>query len=81
MKRLRLIKPLFILMDLPIYSATIVWDFPLYTLRGYKSKFLNCDAFLSRKIILSLANNAESDKIQHYAVFHLGSSLFTKVPF
>ena len=33
--------------------------------------FLNCDVFLSLKVVLMLANSADPDEMQLYAVFHL----------
>ena len=40
--------------------------------------FLNYDVFLSLKVVLILANSADSDEMQHYASFHLGLHCFPK---
>ena len=55
-------------------------DGPLYILWGHRLLFPNHILFLSLKIDFAQANIAVPDEMQHYAVFHLGSSLFTKVP-
>ena len=34
--------------------------------------FINYDVFLSRKVVLTLANGADPDDVQHYAAFYLG---------
>ena len=39
---------------------------------GYWYNFLNCEVFLSVKVVLILANSVDSDEMQHYATFHLG---------
>ena len=43
--------------------------------------FLNYDIFLSRKVVLILANSAGPDEMQHYAAFHLGLHCLPKYPF
>ena len=49
------------LMCFPIHIDTIVWNYPLCTLRGLH---------LSMKIVLIRTNNADPDEMQHYAEFH-----------
>ena len=41
------------------------------TLMGQR-KLLNYDIFMPQKIVLILANCADSDEMQHDAAFHLG---------
>ena len=43
-------------------------------------KFLNYDIFLSLKVVLILANSADSDEIQHYGCISSRSSLFANIP-
>ena len=42
--------------------------------------FLNYDISLSLKIVLILANSADSDEMQHYATFYQGLTV-CQVPF
>ena len=55
-----------------------VWKCPLCTLKGHIYNFLNYDVFLSLKIVLILANSANSDEMQHFAAFHLGLHCWPK---
>ena len=43
--------------------------------------FLNYDVFLSLKVVLILANSADTDEMKHYAAFHLGLHCLPKYPF
>ena len=43
--------------------------------------FQNYDVFLSLKVILILANDANPDEMKHYAAFHLGLHCLPKYPF
>ena len=60
---------------------TISMDCPLCTLRDLGNNFLNYDVFLSLKIVLILANSADPDEMQQYAVFHLGLHCLPKYLF
>ena len=51
--------PVCILVSFPIYIDTISWKLPIL----YSEGFLNCDIFLSLKVILILANSAYPDEI------------------
>ena len=42
---------------------------------------LNYDLFLSLKLVLTLANSADPDEMQHTAAFHLGLHCLSKYPF
>ena len=43
--------------------------------------FINYDVFLSRKVVLTLANGADPDEVQHYAAFYLGLHGLLNYPF
>ena len=54
--------------DFPI---KIEKDCPLDLLRGHKSEFPNCDAFMSLTMVCTLTDGADSDEM-HFAAFHPG---------
>ena len=45
---------------------------------GLQVDFLNYDAVLSLKIVLTLAKSADPDEMQQYAAFHLGLNCLPK---
>ena len=49
--------------------------------KGSQVEILNYEVFQFFKIILTLANSANPDKMQHYAAFHLGIYCLSKYPF
>ena len=67
-----------VLMDFPIHINTINMGLLIMYFKGLQVEF-SYDVFLSLNIVLNLANSADPDEMQHYAAFHLGSSLFAKV--
>ena len=59
-------------MDFPIHIDTISMGLQIVYFKGSQVEYLNYDVFLSLKIVLILANNADPGEMQHYAAFHLG---------
>ena len=53
---------------------------PIINCKGKKSAFPNYDVFLSLKIMFTLTNSEDPDKMPHCAAFHLGLH-FVKVAF
>ena len=45
---------------------------------GHRYNFLNYYVFLPLKVVLTLANSADSDEMQHYAAFCLGLHCLSK---
>ena len=58
-------------------TCTIWMGLPIIYLRGHRSEFLKCDAFLSLKIVLTPANSEGTDEMPRVLP---GSLLFAKVP-
>ena len=67
-------------MDFPIHSDTICLGLPVVYFKRSQVEFLNFQVFLSLKVVLVLASSADSDEMQHYAAFHLGSHCLPKYP-
>ena len=67
-----------ILMHFLIHIDTISMGLTIAYFRGrmYGKNFLNCDVFLSLKVVLNLVNSEDPDEMQHYAAFHLGLHCF-----
>ena len=51
---------------------TIGKGLSVFFLRGHRLKFQNFDEYMSLKIVLILANNADPDEMPPYVAFHLG---------
>ena len=68
-------------MDYPKYIDTSMELSILCFKGGCQSKFLLNDAFLSLKIVFSLANSADPDELNPYAAFYLGLQCLPKYLF
>ena len=55
-------------MDFPIHIDTISMGLPIVYFKGHRYNFLHYDVFLSLKVDIILANNADLDD----SAFHLG---------
>ena len=55
-------------MDFPIHIDTTSVGLPIVYFKGHRLSFLNYDVFLSLKIVCILANSADPDEMQHYAL-------------
>ena len=67
-------------MDFPIHIDTISMGLPIVCFKESQVEFINYDAFLTLKIVLTLANSAGPDEMQHNAAFHLGLHCLPKYP-
>ena len=55
--------------------------FPLCILRGYTLSIPNHDVFLSQRIVYTLTNSADPDKMPYNAAFYLGLHWLSKYLF
>ena len=66
-------------MDFPIHIDTSM-GLPIVYFKGSREEFSK-SLLLSLKIVLILANSADTDEMQHNAAFHLGFHFLPKYPF
>ena len=69
-----------ILVDFQIHIGTLSMRLPIVYYQGHSNTFLNCDVFLSLKVVLILTNSEGSNEMQPCDAFSLGLHCLAKHP-